>query len=586
MPPNVPRVVAGMLLVLLGACGPPAHVALEPQPRDDPDAPEELAQVTREEARVAYAQGLYRREQGDAQGALDAFAWAVRLAPDDPDLRLGLARHLVDLGSLREAEALLERSVRRADASPEERVLLARLRLLDGRKEEALREVDAALAADSTQALAWLLRGRVLFELERYPAAEQSYVVADSLQPNRATTLLHLGECRSKLGDDAHAEKDYLRALALNPELVPARSALASLYQHSGRVEAAIQLYQQALEADPKDSQATDALVEIYAEEKKYDDGVTLLQSRAELEPRQRYLLGWMLLQLQRPDEADAALRPLADSGLGGVESLMGEIAVRRRRYDEAEQHFRRAIAARPEACDARVRLAAVALEKWHDAKERGEVDAAGVDSLRVLLAQAAARTPPDDARCNLLLGIAYSQLRDFEGAVRHLEASYQLEPQNTDVLFNLAMAHQELGHFDTALRYGRVVLEREPKNAAALNFVGYILAEHGLELEDSEALIRRALVAEPENGYYVDSLGWVLYQRGEYQRAVAELERAVALTGNHDPIILEHLGDACVKAGRLDGAHRAYVQSRELSPENRGLQEKIQDLEAKLGRP
>jgi tetratricopeptide (TPR) repeat protein len=582
---KISRGLGGVLLLLLAACGPPAHVPLDPQAAE-PDAPEELTLVTREAARVAYAEGLYRREQGDAQGALDAFALAVRLEPDDPNLRLGLARHLVDVGSVREAESLLEKSVRRGNASPQERVLLAQLRMLAGRKEDALREVDAAIAADSTQVLAWLLRGRVLFELERFPAAEQSYIVADSLQPNRPTTLLHLGECRAKRGDDAAAEKAYLRALQLNPDLLAARSALADLYQHSGRVDAAIQLYRQALEADPADAQATDALVELYVEEKQYDAGVTLLQSRPELEPRQRYLLGWMLLQLQRPDDADAALQPLANSGLGGVESLMGEIAVRRKRYDEAEQHFRHAVAARPEECDARVRLAAVVLEKWHDAKERGEADTGMADSLRVLLAQAAARTAADDARCNLLLGIAYSQLRDFENAVRHLEASYQLEPQNTEVLFNLAMAHQELGHFDTALRYGRTVLEREPENAAALNFVGYILAEHGLELEDSEALIRRALTVEPENGYYVDSLGWVLYRRGEYQRAVTELERAVALTGNHDAIILEHLGDACVKAGQLDGAHRAYVQSRALDPDNRGLQEKIQNLEAKLGRP
>ncbi len=169
---------------------------------------------------------------------------------------------------------------------------------------------------------------------------------------------------------------------------------------------------------------------------------------------------------------------------------------------------------------------------------------------------------------------------------MHHFEASYRLNSQNANVVFNMAMAHQELGHFETALQLGRDALVLEPDNPAALNFVGYILAERGLELADSEQLIRRALEAEPDNGYYVDSLGWVFYQRGQYAQAAVELERAVALTDNKDPIILEHLGDAYVKMGQLDGAYRAYEQSRELQPSNPGLLEKIHDLQKRLGEP
>ena len=76
--------------------------------------------------------------------------------------------------------------------------------------------------------------------------------------------------------------------------------------------------------------------------------------------------------------------------------------------------------------------------------------------------------------------------------------------------------------------------------------------------VDEAEKLIKRALVIEPDDGFYVDSLGWVYYQQGDYSRAVAELERAVNLTGN-DPTITEHLGDAYRKLGKLRDARHQY---------------------------
>ena len=96
------------------------------------------------------------------------------------------------------------------------------------------------------------------------------------------------------------------------------------------------------------------------------------------------------------------------------------------------------------------------------------------------------------------------------------------------------------------------------PSNAPALNYLGYSYAEEGTHLDEAEKLIKRALVIEPEDGFYVDSLGWVYYQKGEYQKAVDQLERAVNLTGS-DPTITEHLGDAYNKVGKERDARHQY---------------------------
>jgi Flp pilus assembly protein TadD len=124
--------------------------------------------------------------------------------------------------------------------------------------------------------------------------------------------------------------------------------------------------------------------------------------------------------------------------------------------------------------------------------------------------------------------------------------------------------------------------IELNPQNAAALNYLGYTWAEMGIRLDEAENLILRALKIEPNDGFYIDSLGWVYYQKGDYKKAVEQLERAVELA-NDDPTIIEHLGDAYEKAGKLDGALQRYrdalKKSKEEEQSNR-IREKIQLLE------
>jgi Flp pilus assembly protein TadD len=103
-----------------------------------------------------------------------------------------------------------------------------------------------------------------------------------------------------------------------------------------------------------------------------------------------------------------------------------------------------------------------------------------------------------------------------------------------------------------------RRAIDINPSNAPALNYLGYTYAESGKRLDEAEKLIKRALNIEPEDGFYVDSLGWVYYQKGEYQKAVDQLERAVNLTGS-DPTITEHLGDAYDKVGKIRDARHEY---------------------------
>src|SRR5690606_34567257 len=123
---------------------------------------------------------------------------------------------------------------------------------------------------------------------------------------------------------------------------------------------------------------------------------------------------------------------------------------------------------------------------------------------------------------------------------------------------FTLGALYNEANDREAALDQMRRAIELNPQNAAALNYLGYSLAEEGRDLDAAEGLILRALQIDPNDGFYVDSLGWVYYQRGDYRRAVEELERALELVGD-DPTITEHLADAYTQVGRELEALRLY---------------------------
>ena len=99
------------------------------------------------------------------------------------------------------------------------------------------------------------------------------------------------------------------------------------------------------------------------------------------------------------------------------------------------------------------------------------------------------------------------------------------------------------------------------------LNYLGYSWVEKGMHLERARDMIKTAVKLRPNDGYIVDSLGWVLYQGGEYEAAVRELERAVELRPE-DPIINDHLGDALWRVGRLQEARFQWRRALGLDPE------------------
>ncbi|MFH1754226.1 MAG: tetratricopeptide repeat protein, partial [Candidatus Latescibacterota bacterium] len=169
-----------------------------------------------------------------------------------------------------------------------------------------------------------------------------------------------------------------------------------------------------------------------------------------------------------------------------------------------------------------------------------------------------------DDFDGNYLVGICYLSIDSLAAAGQFLTQALSLKPGDEGTLLNLANLAERTGRYEEAEKHLKLLYDVKPDDPTICNFYGYLLAEMRKELELAEKLIIKALEKEPTNGYYIDSLGWVYFQRGEYDRAVAELERALTLV-NEDPVILEHLGDAYRALKRYQDALAAYRRSEAL---------------------
>jgi len=151
--------------------------------------------------------------------------------------------------------------------------------------------------------------------------------------------------------------------------------------------------------------------------------------------------------------------------------------------------------------------------------------------------------------------------------------------PGNTDLHYMLGVILDKTNRFEESIRQMEKVLEIDPQNADALNFIGYTYAERGVNLDEAEKLILQAMDLKPDNGYIIDSLGWVHFRQNKLASALKHLKRALELMPD-DPNILEHLGDVYLKTGQAGEALDFYRRAIKISPDSLILKKKIDELD------
>jgi tetratricopeptide (TPR) repeat protein len=166
-----------------------------------------------------------------------------------------------------------------------------------------------------------------------------------------------------------------------------------------------------------------------------------------------------------------------------------------------------------------------------------------------------------NDPQAHMALANVYSDTSRGTDAVRVLREAQSKFPSEMAIVFQLGAVYERHKQFTDAETAFRQVIDRDPKHAPALNYLGYMLAERGERLSESVELIKRALEIEPENGAYLDSLGWAYFKDGRLDLAEVNLKLAAEqLTTNS--VIQDHYGDLLFKLERYQEAVDAWKQA------------------------
>ena len=153
--------------------------------------------------------------------------------------------------------------------------------------------------------------------------------------------------------------------------------------------------------------------------------------------------------------------------------------------------------------------------------------------------------------------------------------------PRSIPILYSHALLAAEIGRVDIAEKDLRIVIATQPENAAALNALGYTLADQTERYEEAEALIRQAYILQPREASIVDSMGWIAFRRGRLQEAVQFLQKAWQLDKN--PEIAAHLGEVLWVGGNKDAAMAIWREGNDINSQNTVLVETLERLDIDL---
>ena len=160
--------------------------------------------------------------------------------------------------------------------------------------------------------------------------------------------------------------------------------------------------------------------------------------------------------------------------------------------------------------------------------------------------------------------------LQRFEDAIPAYDRAIELTDEDNAqwfVHYARGISYERSDNWERAEADFRRALELRPNQPLVLNYLGYSLVEKKIKLDEALDLIERAVAAEPNSGYIVDSLGWVLYRLGRYEEAVVHMERAAELMPI-DPVVNDHLGDVLWLVGRYNEAEFQWRRALSLVDE------------------
>src|SRR5438874_4607837 len=521
------------------------------------------------DALIHFVEGMSFEENGEMDRALEAYRKVLNVDPGQSQLASRVAALLIQQDDFPQAIDVLKDAIKAnpKDAEPYQQLAfiyakylkktdeavdyakraitvnpgdvdgyqrLVEIEVAAGEEKKALEVLDRATNVRSDDAAFWIRLGKlyvaILFKSDSQPKPDE---------------LKRINEIFKKAAEHANDDPAILKDVA-------------DYYAASQQLKEAIPLYLRVLELQPDDANAREKLATGFMLTNQRGKAVEMLEQIIKEHPEkyQPYDLLAQVLDdearsLQRANQPDAAKAQFAKVAANYEQSLL----------------------INPNHAGTYLHLAELLLGPLKDADRA------------VKLLTEARRRFPGAPEIVYYLAIAQREAKQTQQAVATFEAALHEAPLDQDdevvnakFYFNYGATAEQAGLYEKAADLLRKSIELDPANAAeACNYLGYMWADHNMNLEEAEAMIRRALESEPNNGSYLDSLGWVEFRKGKFDQALSHLLGAAKDADHDDPVVFEHIGDTYLKLNRVPEALESWQKALALDPKNKKLAEKIE---------
>jgi tetratricopeptide (TPR) repeat protein len=481
-------------------------------------------------------------EQDDFPQAIDVLKDAIKANPKDADPYQQLA--YIYAKYLKKNDQAIDYANRAITLNPgdiEGYQRLVEIEVSAGQEKKALDVLDRATKVGSNDASFWMRLGKlyvaILFKSDSLPKPDE---------------LKRTNEIFKKAADDAGDDPAILKDVA-------------DYYAASQQLKEAIPLYLRVLELQPDDANAREKLATGFILTNQRGKAAEMLEQIIKEHP-EKYQPYDLLAQVL-DDEARSLQRA---KKLDEAKAIFAKVAA----------NYEQSLLINPNHVGTYLHLAELFLGPLKDADR----------AVRLLT----------DARRRFLgapeivyyLAIAQSEAKQTQQAVATFEEALheaQLDPDNemlnAKFYFNYGATAEQAGLYDKAADLLRKSIALDPANAAeGYNYLGYMWADHNLNLDEAETMIRRALELEPNNASYLDSLGWVQFRKGKFDQALSNLLLAAKTADHDDPVIFEHIGDTYLRLNRISEAVESWQKALALDPKNKNLANKIERTKAPTG--
>ncbi len=510
----------------------------------------------------------------DLEAAVKHLKLGVDAVPQGGQARLVLAQSLVRLDKGAEAWEQVQALLQDRPNDPRLWVLAGESLRMLGKPDEAADYLRRAAGVPELHERATLELVETLATARKFKEAAD--VLGEFLHKEGATLsgLTRWATLLARAGDKDKARQVLDEVLAGDPTQHDALLLKAMLEANGGQPKAAEQLFRKVLAGTPDDPDAGLGLARVLIDSRRLPEARELLDGLWKQVEEKKLTAEDAPTEVAQERAALELLDHKPDAALAWLRRCTGKEMSRRQLALWGEYY--------------RLRQAFVeGLKFVRDTKIDGDKETARLrGSLVVEFALAAADEAGARADIGRLfagdaddvaaaLGALDRRQRYAEAVKRAKEAIARLG-EVPALQFAYAAALERSGSWDAAVKGFRKLLAKEPDNTAALNYLGYMFADRGVNLDEARTMLSKAVEEEPTSGAFQDSLGWVYFRLGEMDRAEKYLTEAVRLEP-FDATVHEHVGDLFRARGEKVKAAEAYREALTLGPEEAGQKERIE---------